>query len=193
MEGERSDRVVEFLRMTIPLRNFLCPLLLCAAAFAQDAPHGGFRLLRVDAGKVIGEIRSFQGVNGPPSPLMAGLPSLVQQYKDLRINQVRTHDSMGPTEIDSKFEQGNGLLAWLIPDSAQRAGLVKAGNASIIFPDWGADPDKAGSYNFAPTDQVLAAIRASGTEIYYRVGRSWGANSDPPADFDKFANVAHRR
>jgi len=143
----------------------------------------------VDASKAVGEIRSFQGLNGPPSPLIAGLPSLVQQYKDLRINQVRTHDFMGPTEIDSKFDAANGLLAWLIPDSAQRAGVVKAGNASIIFPDWGADPEKPASYNFAPTDKVLAAIRATGAEVYYRVGRSWGANIDPPADFDKFATV----
>src|SRR5271169_4665656 len=94
------------------------PLLLCAtAAFAQNATHAGFRSLRVDASKVIGEIRSFQGVNGPPSPLMAGLPNLVQQYKDLRVDQVRTHDFMGPTEIDSKFEQSNANLTWLIPDS----------------------------------------------------------------------------
>ncbi len=189
MEKKRGDRLAGFLRMKILLRNFLCLLLFSAAAFTQDASHGGLRSVRVDAGKVIGEIRSFQGVNGPPSPLMAGLPNLVQQYRDLRINQVRTHDFMGPTEIDSKFEQGNGLLSWLIPDSAQRAGVVKAGNASIIFPDWGADPEKPGSYNFGPTDQVLAAIRASGAEIYYRVGRSWGANIEPPPDFDKFANV----
>ena len=189
MEKERGDRLAGCLRMRSLLRNILCTLLLCAAAFTQDTPNAGFRALRIDAGKVIGEIRSFQGMNGPPSPLMAGLPNLVQQYKDLRVNQVRTHDFMGPTEIDSKFEQGNGLLAWLIPDSAQRASVVKAGNASIIFPDWRADPEKPGSYNFAPTDQVLAAIRASGAEIYYRVGRSWGANIDPPRDFDKFANV----
>jgi xylan 1,4-beta-xylosidase len=189
MEKERGDRLAGLLRMRILLRNFLCLLLLCAAGFTQDAPNRGFRSLRVDASNVIGEIRSFQGVNGPPSPLMTGLPNLVQQYKDLRVNQVRTHDFMGPTEIDSKFEQGNGLLAWLVPDSAQRASVVKAGNASVLFPDWGADPEKPGSYNFAPTDQVLAAIRASGAEIYYRVGRSWGANINPPTDFDKFANV----
>ncbi len=175
--------------MNLLSRYCLCPLLFCSAAFNQNATNSGFRLLHVDAGKVTGTIRSFQGLNGPPSPLMAGLPSLVQQYKDLRVNQVRTHDVMGPTEIDSKFEQGNGELAWLIPDSVQRAGVVKAGNASIIFPNWSADPEKPESYNFAPTDKVLAAIRASGAEIYYRVGRSWGANIDPPADFDKFASV----
>jgi hypothetical protein len=36
---------------------------------------------------------------------------------------------------------------------------------------------------------MLAAIHASGAEIYYRIGRSWGADTAPPADFDKFANV----
>jgi xylan 1,4-beta-xylosidase len=175
--------------MKILSRYFFLPLLFCSAAFTQNVTTTGFRDLRVDAGKVIGNIRSFQGLNGPPSPLMAGLPSLVEQYKDLRVNQIRTHDLMGPSEIDSKFEQSNGELAWLIPDAAQRAGVVKAGNASIIFPDEHADPEKPASYNFGPTDKVFAAIRAAGAEIYYRIGRSWGANINPPDDFDKYANV----
>jgi hypothetical protein len=79
-------------------------------------------------------------MNGPPGPVMGELPTLVKQYKDLRVHQVRTHDAMGPSEIDSKFVLGNGELAWLIPDRAQRAGVIKAGNAAIIFPDWSADP-----------------------------------------------------
>jgi xylan 1,4-beta-xylosidase len=175
--------------MNVLSRYCLSLLLLSAAAFAQAGASVGFRTLHVDAGEVTGTIRSFQGLNGPPSPLMAGLPDLVRQYQDLRVNQVRTHDLMGPTEIDSKFEESNGLLTWLVPDSAQRAGVVKAGNASVIFPDWSADPEKPASYNFAPTDKVLAAIRSTGADIYYRVGRSWGANINPPADFDKFAAV----
>lgn len=175
--------------MKTVLRYSFCLLMLVVAGFAQDTNHAGFRSLNVDAGKVIGEIRSFQGLNGLPSPVMAGLPSLVQQYKDLRVNQVRTHDAMGPTEIDSKFVFSNGELAWLISDDAQRAGVVKAGNASIIFPNGSADPEKPESYNFVPTDKVIAAIRASGAEVYYRIGRSWGANVNPPDDFDKFASV----
>jgi xylan 1,4-beta-xylosidase len=175
--------------MKVPFRDCLCLLLLCIAAFAQDAANSGFRPLHVDASKVSGTIRSFQGLNGAPSPVMSGLPELVRQYKDLRVNMVRTHDLMGPTELDSKFDVADPLLAWLIPDSAQRAGVVTAGNASIIFRDWSADPEKAENYNFAPTDLVLGAIHASGAEIYYRVGRSWGANINPPADFDKFASV----
>jgi xylan 1,4-beta-xylosidase len=162
-------------------------LLFAAAVFAQNPSSSGFRSLRVDAGNVIGEIRSFQGLNGPPSPIMAGLPNLVKQYRGLQVLQIRTHDVMGPTEIDSHFELSDPLLAWLIPDNAQRAGVVKAGNASIIFPDWSADPDKPESYNFGPSDKVIAAIKASGAEVYYRIGRSWGAQIEPPPDFDKYA------
>ena len=164
-------------------------LCACACAFAQDAANSGFRSLHVDASKVTGEIRSFQGLNGPPSPLMTGLPNLVQHYTDLHVSQVRTHDFMGPTEIDSHFDQTNPLLAWLVPDESQRAGVVQAGNAAIIFPDWSADPEKPGNYNFGPTDKVIAAIRGSGAEVYYRIGRSWGTSIEPPPDFDKFAGV----
>jgi xylan 1,4-beta-xylosidase len=170
-------------------RCFLWLTLLSPASFAQNPSTDDFRSLDVNASQIIGEIHSFQGLNGPPDPVMAGLPKLTEQYRQLRVNQVRTHDFMGLTEVDSKYDQNNSFLAWLIPDSAQRASVVKSGNASIIFPDWSADPEKPASYNFAPTDKVIAGIRASGAQVYYRIGRSFGANVNPPADFDKFASV----
>jgi hypothetical protein len=148
-----------------------------------------WRTLHVDANKVTGQIRSFQGVNGQPTPVMEGLPNLVAQYKDLHIDFVRTHDFMGPTEIDTKFAADDPLLTWLVPGAEARAKLVAAGNADIIFPDWSADPEKAESYRFGPTDEVIGAIRDSGAQVYYRVGRSFGGNRNPPADFDKFAAV----
>lgn len=154
-------------------------------AMAQE----GFRNLDVDAGRVIGQIRSFQGLNGTPTAVMAGLPDLIDQYKELRVDQVRTHDVMGPTEIDSRFDYRGSYLTFLVPDSDQRAHLVKSGNAGIIFPNMSADPERPESYNFGPTDKVIAGIRASGAEVYYRIGRSYGANTEPPADFDKFANI----
>lgn len=170
-------------------RDFLILLLSSSAGFAQGSSNNGFRALWVDAEKIDGNIHSFQGVNGAPFPVMAGLPNLVQQYRDVHISQVRTHDLMGPADIDSKFVYTNQELTDLIPDSRQRAAVVKAGNASIIFPDMSADPEKPESYNFCPTDKVLAAIQASGAEIYYRVGRSYGTDFSPPADFDKYADV----
>ena len=169
--------------------TFFCIFIFCTVAFSQDTANSGFRSLHVDATKPIGEIRSFQGLNGSPSPIMAGLPDLVKQYRDLHVLQIRTHDVMGPTEIDSHFQLKDPLLAWLIPDDAQRAGVVKAGNAGIIFPDLSADAEKPESYNFGPTDKVIAAIKASGAEVYYRIGRSWGAQIEPPPDFDKYADV----
>jgi hypothetical protein len=63
--------------MKILARFCFVALLLCAAAFAQNAATKNFRALHIDAAKVTGEIKSFQGLNGPPSPIMAGLPSLV--------------------------------------------------------------------------------------------------------------------
>jgi xylan 1,4-beta-xylosidase len=175
--------------MTKLLGYFLCCALIAVASTAQSLTDSAFRTLHIDASAVTGEIRSFQGLNGPPSPVMAGLPDLAQQYRDLRVNQVRTHDFMGPTEIDMRFNQNDPLLTWLIPDTAQRAGVVTAGNAAIIFPDWSADPEKRESYHFAASDQVLSVIYATHAEVYYRIGRSWGADISPPPDFDKYASV----
>jgi xylan 1,4-beta-xylosidase len=168
---------------TKPILLFLCWSVFCGIAAAR------LRSVRVDAGKVIGHIRCFEGVNGQPTPVMQGLPVLVKEYKDLHIEVVRTHDFMGPSEIDSQYVNDDPMLTWLVPDSEQRRKLVIAGNASIIFPDWSADPAKPESYRFGPTDHVIQAISESGAEVYYRIGRSFGANRNPPADFDKFAEI----
>ncbi len=108
-------------------RYFLILLLSSPAGLAQGLSNNGFRDLQVDAGKIAGNIHSFQGVNGAPEPVVAGLPSLVQQYRELHVSQVRTHDLMGPADIDSKFVYTNEELTDLIPDSAQRAGVVRPG------------------------------------------------------------------
>ncbi len=102
-------------------RRSIFLLLSCSAALAQGPATNGFRALQVDAGNIAGNIHSFQGVNGAPEPVMAGLPSLVRQYRELRISQVRTHDLMGPADLDSKFVFTNQELIDLIPDPAQRA------------------------------------------------------------------------
>lgn len=184
-------------------RGLLFPLLLLLSlllgrpaaaaqtpAQPQDTSTSSFRNVQVDAGKVVGSIRSFQGLNGPPFPVMEGLPKLVQQYKALRIDMVRTHDIMGPTDISAHYSEDNLLLKWLVPDSAQRAAMVRAAQVSEIFPDWNADPERPESYRFAASDKFIQAIRESGAEIYYRIGRSFGADYTALPDPDKFAAVA---
>ena len=177
------------------LRSIFLFLVTCAAAAAQTpAPPQGpspssLRGVQVDAGKVVGTIHSFQGLNGPPFPIMEGLPNLVQQYKALHIDMVRTHDIMGPTDIGARYSVDNPLLAWLVPASKQRTALVLSAQTGQIFPDWNADPEKAASYHFAASDKFIQAIRESGAEVYYRVGRSFGADYTELPDFDKFAAV----
>jgi len=169
---------------------FAISLFLGASGLCQSGgPNSGLREIRVDAAKVKGTIRSFQGVNGVPTPIMEGLPNLEQQYKDLHIDVIRTHDTMGPTDISAHFSIDNALLAWLVPETAQRQKLVEAGNAAKIFPDWSADPEKPESYNFSPTDKVIEGIRATGAHVYFRIGRSFGADYTELPDLDKFAAV----
>lgn len=162
---------------------------LCQTAKKQNSSEAKFREIHVDASKLKGAIRSFQGVNGTPTPIMEDLPDVTQQYKALRIDMIRTHDTMGPTDIDAYYSKDNLLLAWLVPDAERRAKLVKAGNNAAIFPDWNADPEKAESYNFGPSDRFVNGIRDAGAEVYYRIGRSWGADYTPLPALDKFASV----
>jgi hypothetical protein len=174
--------------------SFAFCLLITASTFvfsqsnSNDTSNQQFRALAVDAGTVTGSIRSFQGVNGPPFPVKAGLPNLVKQYHDIRVTSVRTHDSYGPTEIDAVYTDKN--LKVFFPDAADRLQVAKASQDNSIFKDWSADPDKPESYNFPPTDKIVQAIRDSGAEVYYRVGRSAGGNLEPPKDPAKYAAIA---
>jgi hypothetical protein len=152
-------------------------VLVMLAATASMHAGTGFREIHVNASKVTGTIRSFQGVNGVPTPIMTGLPNLEKQYKKVHMDMIRTHDTMGQTDVSARFSMGNVLLACARCSAA--CGTGGGGNAAAIFPDWSGDSEKSESYNFGPTDRVIEGIRAAGAEVYYRIGRSFGAD-DPP-------------
>src|ERR1700685_4516950 len=133
---------------------------IAPAAFAQS------RSVTVDAGKSTGQIKILTGVNGGRAPMREGRRNLVQQYRETNINMVRTHDYMGPTDIDARFDPDDPTLAWLVPDTEVRHQIVAAGNMGSIFPDWSKDPENPASYRFGPTDEAIAAIVASGAEVY---------------------------
>lgn len=161
---------------------FALPILAgCRAAAVRPNGAGAdkqLREVRVDAARVIGRVRSFQGVNAGPSPLVDGLADVSQGYKDVGIDLVRVHDFFGPGDIDAR---------WTHPDRIAMS--VGASGAKAVFPNWDADPEEESSYNFGPTDRVIQAIVSCGAEVYWRIGRSWSADPQPPADFDKFANI----
>lgn len=148
-------------------------LLLAAAvlaamalyAAASPAAGGQLRTIDVDASTVTGQIRSLQGLNGGPRPPFPGMTDLTAQYSAIGVDYVRTHDYFGPCDMNE------------------------------IFPDWEADPTLESSYDFASTDQELAAIRAAGADVLFRLGYSIGDPTAPvtyiaPADRAKWAEIA---
>lgn len=155
---------------------------------------GDLRKITVDASTPVGRLRSLQGVNGAPAPgahkpenfkfggwNMPEHIDVSQGYRMARIDLVRTHDAYGPTDIDAKFETADAPGGGLI--SARR-------DVFDIFPDPGADANDPRSYNFAPTDLIIKSIRKVGAQVIFRLGRSEGADPQPPKDFDQYANIA---
>jgi len=184
---------------------------LASAAVFADAPHAAIamisapaaparirswdlRKITVDASAPVGHLRSLQGVNGAPAPgshkpenfkfggwNMPEHVDVSKGYRMARIDLVRTHDAYGPTDIDAKFETADAPGGGLI--SARRDGFD-------IFPDPDADANDPRSYNFGPTDQIIGSIHKVGAQIMFRLGRSEGADPQPPKNFDKYAAIA---
>ncbi|MGH9559392.1 MAG: GH39 family glycosyl hydrolase [Bryobacteraceae bacterium] len=148
-----------------------------------------YRNLSVDASAAKGVIRSFQAVDSGPVSILPGGPDLSARYKELHIDLVRTHDLYGPTEIDSHFEEN--FFRTLIPDPAKRGAFVREANQSVIFPNADANPESPESYNFKATDRVVSGIRAVGADVYFHVGRSFGATGvdKQPVDEAKYATI----
>lgn len=160
-----------------------------AAAPATD----DLRPVTVDAGSTVGELRSLAGVNGAPAPGVHkpeyftfggwNMPENVDAssgYRRAGIDLVRTHDAYGPGDIDARFETASAPGGALI--SAKRDVLT-------LFPNPEADPDDPKSYNFGPTDSLIASIVGVGARVLFRVGRSEGADPQPPRDFDRYAAI----
>jgi xylan 1,4-beta-xylosidase len=151
------------------------------------------RKITVDVSSSTGSLRSLQGVNGAPASgahkpesfKFGGwnMPEKVDVspgYRLARIDLVRTHDAYGPADIDAKFESAQ----------APGGGLVSAHrDVYDIFPNAGADANDPHSYNFGPTDRVIASIQKVGAQVMFRLGRSEGADAQPPDDFDRYAAI----
>jgi xylan 1,4-beta-xylosidase len=168
-------------------------LLLCGLG-VTSALAADLRPVTVDAAAPAGRLRSLAGVNGAPAPGMHkpenfrfggwNMPEHVDASRGYRLAQidlVRTHDAYGPGDIDSRFETHEAPGGALI--SAQR-------DVYTLFPNPDADPDDAASYRFGPTDKLVASIVKVGAQAIFRLGRSEGADPQPPRDFDRYASIA---
>lgn len=109
-------------------------------------------------------IKPFSEINCGPLPnhdIKNGV-DLTNQYKEIGVSFIRTHDFSGPTDISS------------------------------IFPDWNANPNLESSYNFTMSDKYITAIIDAGSNVFYRLGESASADEklrNPPDNFSKWAEV----
>jgi hypothetical protein len=136
---------------------------------ASGMDNGPARTVIVDAQRVVGAIRSLQGAHWDPGPKGQAL-SL--NYVAMGVDMIRTHDAGGIN--------GSGV------------GDIDGVGGSRMFPNLNADPTLPASYNFDPSDAMIKDILDTGSEVYFRVGRSniqgTGQNTPPP-DFAKYAQI----
>jgi xylan 1,4-beta-xylosidase len=143
-----------------------CPVLV-AFALAASGVCAEDAVLQVDFGRVTGTIRPLHGLN--QGPLAAGgLLDLTSEFKELQPPFIRLHDCHWP----------NGDVV----------------DMHVVFPDFDADPERPENYDFRRTDEYLAAIRATGASIVYRLGESIEHASQrlhvhPPRDPARWAAI----
>lgn len=122
-------------------------------------------ILRVDFARSNGVFRAFQGVNKGPMAA-GGTIDLTASWRELGVPSTRLHDCQ-----------------WPYPDVV---------DMHAIFRNEEADPERVQSYDFALTDEYLAAVHATGARMIYRLGESIEHARTkrfvhPPRDLDKWA------
>jgi xylan 1,4-beta-xylosidase len=157
----------------LPLRSKFCPALkgavLAALGVISTSSLGADTPteLRVDFAHPAGRIRPLHGINkGPISA--GGLIDITAALRDLHLPFARLHD-----------------CHWPNPDVV---------DIHAVFPDFDADAELPSSYDFRLTDEYIAATRAIGAEIIYRLGESIEHTSikrfvHPPRNFEKWASI----
>jgi xylan 1,4-beta-xylosidase len=145
----------------------MAPVLCCLAALLLSPASLAAADLDIDCAQPAGTIRPLHGGNGGPL-LAGGLTELSAAYRELAVPSIRLHD-----------------CHWPNPDVV---------DIHAVFPDFRADPDRPESYDFAATDEYVAAVRATGAQVVYRLGESIEHTRrkryvHPPADCDRWAAI----
>ena len=106
----------------------------------------------------------------------------------------------GPVTYDFLIDTSEHFRAAHFPfsrlhDTEMLYGAGDFVNIHCVFPDFDADPDDPGSYNFRCTDEYIKCIIEAGTEPFYRLGESIENNPrfkryvNPPKDPEKWARI----
>jgi len=144
----------------------LITLLTVLCAGAAPAADTTVRF-QVDCTKETGRIRPLHGGNCGPLQT-GGLIDLSAYHKELGIPLTRLHD-----------------CHWPNPDVV---------DVHVVFPDFTKDPADPKSYDFARSDDYVAAVVKTGSKIVYRLGESIEhaprkVHVHPPGDAEKWAQV----
>ncbi len=123
--------------------------------------------LHIDFAQTNGTLRALHGINR--GPLVAGgMIDLTEAQRRLNIPFTRLHDSHWPA--------------------------TDVVDIHAVFPDFSRDAAQPTSYDFARTDEYVAAVRKTGAQVVYRLGESIEHDTikehvHPPADARKWAQI----
>lgn len=124
-------------------------ILFCTVSYCMVFAEAGWsiQIQNPMEGEII---RPLLGVNAGPYPSGdSGNKDLTAEYRQIGVNQVRTHDFYGPFDM------------------------------SQMYPNRNADPALLSSYNFKESDIRFQAILKSGAEPYFRIGDSYNNVKPP--------------
>ena len=125
--------------------------------------------VRIFPDEIIGKIKPLHGVGSGPVTNHFTFDA-TEEFRDAGIPFGRTHD------IEYPFGMGEFI------------------DIHCIFPDFDKDENDPKSYNFVFTDEYLKAMKAAGTEPFYRLGATIEHQPIkryifPPKDYEKWARV----
>lgn len=131
------------------------------------------RTVNIDFSKKIGKIKPVNCLNNGP---LFGIDldiDFTDQYKEIKPQLVRV------SSVESPYASSRFL------------------DIHCIFPDMELDERFEASYNFAPTDKYLAAIKETGADIFLRLGESREPYevkkfTRPPRNSEKIARICEK-
>lgn len=150
--------------LSVHWRPIFCRISLALLASFGSAPAAE---IVIDCARTNGVIRPLHGVNLGPL-CYRGTVDLTAYHRELGVPLTRLHD-----------------VVWLNADAV---------DISTIFRDFRNDPEQPENYTFAATDDYIAAITNTGSQIVYRLGESIEHTPrkyrvHPPADPHKWAAI----
>ena len=128
--------------------------------------------LNVYLNETVGKIKPMSAVNNGPCGSVVRGGGNAADYKEADFGFARLHDSAFCAAYGGEYSV----------------------DVHRVFPTFDADETDPANYVFAPTDEYLANIDASGTKIFYRLGAAiehgYKKGTIPPKDFLKWARIS---